>query len=171
MYVKYVFNISTERDCVTIFSKIWCFNGEDWNKILRLACISWSIYLDMVHIYNLFVRRKGEVGWTRKPVYIQGICPAQHCVELCGLESCAPPPNQANQPPTPLLPSHLRLSPLAASQRDGPVWNVPRRLCIAKSITSRCQTLCMSIAIHSSTGIIFLLWNTPPISCLLCVDS
>jgi hypothetical protein len=90
-------------------------------------------------------------------------------VILCGIvwsEAMCLSPTQATLP---LRTSHLKLSLLAASQRDGPGWNTQRRSAHTNYMISICQTMCVSNAIYSPTSIIFL-WNTLPISCLPITD-
>ncbi len=94
------------------------------------------------------------------------LCSTRPCVELCGVESCAPPPSKPLSPP---CPSKFRLILLAASQKNRPGWSTSKRLRAAKSMSIECRTMCMKIAIYFPTKIIFL-WKRSQISCPLSID-
>jgi hypothetical protein len=57
----------------------------------------------------------------------EGHCSAWHCVESCGVGSCAPPPAPHPSQSAP-RPSHSMLNLLVVLKRDGHGWSTPRRL-------------------------------------------
>jgi hypothetical protein len=99
-----------------------------------------------------------------------GLCLAQPCVELCGVESRAPPPSEPLSPLSPRAQaiSGSKLSLLAALQRDGPDGTHQEDSSIVKSVIRRCWTMCMSIVIYFL--LVIFSCGTPQISCLLSID-
>ncbi len=78
---------------------------------------------------------------------------------------CAPPPPKPLSP----YPSHCRLSPLAALQRDGLGWCKPRRDASANQYPTRMPNSVCKYYHLFPTGIVFL-WSIPQISCRLSID-
>ncbi len=107
-------------------------------------------------------------SWTIKCIHMEAgvhgfrFCPALCGVTVCGVESCAPPPHKPLSPVSKPLQSHTswEMDLDGAPQEDS---------CGAKSVISKCQTICLLIAIYFPTSIIFL-WNTSRISCPLSND-
>jgi hypothetical protein len=93
------------------------------NPVCKSVCKAHKAFLQQVLPYLLNVHmclHEPDKGcWCTVD-----LCSAQPCVESCGVESCA----LLHPIHSPVYPSHYRLSPLAAFQRDGTGWSTPRRI-------------------------------------------